>query len=267
MHAFAHLRLAVRMLALLAMVAFAGPAAADTFVIVHGAFQDASAWSQVSGRLRRAGHRTILIELPGRDALGADVRALSLNSYRDAVLAAMTDVREPVVLVGHSFGGMTISAVAEAAPDRIARLVYVAAYLPISGESMQDLAGRDRGNRFTEQNFVTAPDFSWAEVLRRDRALIFAQDGTCGVRRAVEAGLRREPLAPMASKITVTPERFGRVPKAYLRTLRDNAVSPMLQDMMIARTPVAEVIPLNTGHAPMLTAPAALARALIEAAR
>lgn len=259
---------AIRVAAIAAAVGIINTAAwADTFVLVHGAFQSASAWTQVAGELRKAGHDVIAVDLPGRDAVGDNLKELSLESYRDAVLAAVRQRTEPVVLVGHSAGGLTISAVAEAEPARVKRLVYVAAYLPVSGDSLQSLSGQDKDSKFTKENFVLAPDYSYADVLKRDRALIFAQDGSAEVRQAVENGLLKEPLAPMAAKIAVSSERFGKVSKVYVKTLKDNAVSPSLQDMMIARAPGTKVIPIDAGHVPHMTKPEELAKALLAAAQ
>ncbi len=109
----------------------AGPATAGTTIIVHGAFQDAKAWTAVADELRKSGEEVIGVDLPGRNGEGLDPHTLTLDSYRDAVLSAIGD-RTGVVLVGHSFGGFTISAVAEAAPEKVTRLIYVAAYVPVS---------------------------------------------------------------------------------------------------------------------------------------
>lgn len=61
---------------------------------------------------------------------------MSLDLYRDTVLKALAGTTRPAVLAGRSFGGITISAVAEAAPEKVETLVYVAAYLPRDGESL-----------------------------------------------------------------------------------------------------------------------------------
>ena len=123
------------------------------------------------------------------------------------------------MLVGHSFGGMTISAAAGRALD-VTQLVYVAAYVPESGESMETLALSDGDNSFTEESFVIAPDYSYAEILERDRAAIFGNEGTEDQRAAIVAGLIREPLAPIATPVTLTEDAFGSVPQAYIRTLQ-----------------------------------------------
>lgn len=257
------------MLKMLLATAFLGTpwaALADTFVIVHGAFQTAAAWEEVADALRTGGDEVVLVDLPGRDGVveaGADPHALTLGAYRDATLAAMGD-RDDVVLVGHSFGGFTVSAVAEAAPDRIAKLIYVAAYVPASGDSLQALAATDEGTQFTGENFVLAADHSTAEVLERDRALIFANDAEGEAAQAIAGGLVREPLAPLGEAIALTDANFGRVAKGYVLTLRDNAVGPALQARMVERAGISEVRELDTGHAPMATAPEALAALLAE---
>ena len=244
----------------------ASPALADTFAVVHGGFQTAVAWEPVADALRAEGNEVILVNLPGRNGEGGDPHALTLGAYRDATLAAM-DEADDVVLVGHSFGGFTISAVAEAAPDRVRKLIFVAAYVPESGESMQALAETDEGTKFTGENFVVAPDYSTAEVLARDRTLLFANDVEGHRAQAISGALVKEPLPPLAEPITLTEASFGRVPKAYVLTLRDNAVSPALQARMVEQAAAAEVTMIDTGHAPKATAPDDLARLLREMAR
>jgi pimeloyl-ACP methyl ester carboxylesterase len=254
-----------RLVLLLAVTLAPVAARADTFVVVHGAFQNARAWDDVVRRLKRAGHKAIAVDLPGRG--GVDAKAQTLTGYRDVVMNVVNAQPEPVILVGHSFGGMTISEVAEAAPARIKRLVYVAAYLPRNGESLQSLSGEDHDNKFTKANFVVAPDYSTASVLPRDAAMIFANDAKGAKQTAIASALMPEPLAPMAGPSTVTPEKFGTVAKAYVFTLRDNAVSLPLQHRMVARTPVAHSYEIDTGHSLFMTQPARLTAILIRAAR
>jgi pimeloyl-ACP methyl ester carboxylesterase len=226
---------------------------------------NARAWDDVVRRLERAGHKAIAVDLPGRG--GGDAKAQTLTGYRDAVLRIVNAQSEPVVLVGHSFGGLTISEVAEAAPEKIRKLIYVAAYLPRKGDSLQSLSGEDKDNKLTKENFVVAPDYSTANVLPRDGALIFANDANGAGRAAIANALMLEPLAPMAGQSTVTPEKFGTVSKDYIFTLRDNAVSLPQQRRMVERTPVAHSYEINTGHSPFATQPARLTALLIRASK
>lgn len=244
----------------------AGPATAENIVIVHGAFQSAADWVEVAAGLEEQGHNVTLVDLPGRNAEGEAAQAVTLADHVETTAAAIAAAGAPVVLVGHSFGGITISAVAEAAPDDVARLIYVAAYVPVDGESMEVIALTDTDNSFSEESFVIAPDYSFAEILEQDRAAIFGNVGTDIQRAAILAGLIREPLAPIATLVSLTQQAFGSVPKAFIRTLDDQAVSTPLQTRMIARAEITSVIDIGSGHVPQITQVDALVAAIDELA-
>jgi pimeloyl-ACP methyl ester carboxylesterase len=254
-----------RTLTALATILFTSAAQADTFVLVHGAFQTADRWAPVAAKLQEKGHTALTVNLPGRSGDGRALGEVTMDDYIAAVSSAINGVDGKVVLVGHSFGGMTISGVAEAMPERIATLVYVAAYLPKSGDSMQSLAATDHHNGFKQDSFVVAADYSHASLLPRDRIAIFAADAPADMAQAIADAMVDEPLQPIATPVTLTPERFGTVRAAYVATLADMAVSTPLQLTMIGRGNVDEVIPLPTGHSPHSVAPDDLVTALIAA--
>jgi pimeloyl-ACP methyl ester carboxylesterase len=249
----------------LAAILFTCTAQADTFILVHGAFQTAESWAPIAAKLQDNGHTALTVNLPGRSGDGRALGEVTMDDHIAAVTTAINSVDGKVVLVGHSFGGMTISAVAEAMPERIATLVYVAAYLPKSGDSMQSLAATDHHNRFKQDSFVVAADYSHASLPPRDRIEIFAADAPADVAQAIAGAMVDEPLKPIATPVSLTPERFGSVRAAYVATLADNAVSTALQLTMIGRGQVDEVIPLSTGHSPHDVAPDDLVSALIAA--
>jgi pimeloyl-ACP methyl ester carboxylesterase len=114
-----------------------------TFVLVHGAFQDASGWDAVVPALEAAGHTAVTVALAGRGDDTTPLGELTLANYRDAVVEVIEQQETPVILVGHSFGGIVISSVAEAVPDQIETAVYLAAYLPQNGDSLASLAQND----------------------------------------------------------------------------------------------------------------------------
>ncbi|MEM1274465.1 MAG: alpha/beta fold hydrolase [Pseudomonadota bacterium] len=230
---------------------------ADTYVLVHGAFQDATIWFLVAERLEAAGHDVVTVDLPGRDATGAAAE-VSLDAYIGAVGAVVQAQETPVILVGHSFGGMTITGVADRHPDNIAKLIFVAAYVPVTGESMEDLALSDSDNAFTQETFVIADDYSHASILPEDQVRVFAQDANDAQAAALQASMVREPFAPIGTPLALTGAG-GDVPMAYIRTLADRTVSTPLQTRMIERAAIATVADIDTGHAPYLTQPAVLA--------
>ena len=242
-----------------------------TFVLVHGAFQDERAWSEVKPRLEAAGHKVVAVRMAGRAGDTTPLSQISLESYRAQVAAAVSAEPAPVVLVGHSFGGITIANVAEALPERIRALVFVGAYLPQAGaadQSMAKWAELDQWNGFTKQNFIVAKDYSSAGVLDSDVVMLFCGDCSAADQARTQRDFhQREPLKPAGTPVAVSAERYGRVPKVYVKTLRDRAISPQMQQLMLDRTPVQRVVQIDSGHSPFLSRPAALAQALLEAAR
>ncbi|HBY59224.1 MAG TPA: alpha/beta hydrolase, partial [Solibacterales bacterium] len=97
-----------------------------SFLLVHGAWHGAWAWDRVKPLLAAAGHNVVAPDLP-RSTLEANVAC---------ALAAVAHCPPPLIVVGHSLAGMTVTALAEQIPGRIARLVYLAAFLPKSGQSV-----------------------------------------------------------------------------------------------------------------------------------
>jgi pimeloyl-ACP methyl ester carboxylesterase len=239
-----------------------------SYVLVHGAFQDARAWDDVKPLLQARGAKVVAVNLPGRAGDSMPPEAATLDGYRDSVLKVINAQSGPVVLVGHSFGGITISNVAEAVPEKIKTLVYVAAYLPQVGaadQSMAKMAEGDQWNKFnkTRQNFLLAPDYKTASVLADDQLLIFCADCAPQAQKKTLALMQREPLPPVATPVALTAARYGAVDKVYVRTSRDNAVSFTLQQKMLERTPVRKTVTLDTGHSPFVESPQALADALL----
>lgn len=116
-----------------------------TFVIVHGAWGGGWDWRTVDSLLTREGHKVVRVTLTG---LGErrHLAAPSVGLYThidDVVNKILWDDMRDVVLLGHSYGGMVITGVADRVPDRIKRLVYLDAMVPDSGESVMMLQGAD----------------------------------------------------------------------------------------------------------------------------
>jgi pimeloyl-ACP methyl ester carboxylesterase len=264
---FVKTKLFSRFLLLTLFFAFANSALAkDTFVIVHGAFQDSSVWNDVKTQLQKSGDEVILVNLPGRKSANSAVDAASSASYSKTIIEAVGD-RQNIILVGHSFGGIQISNVAEMIPEKIKALIYVAAYLPASGDSLQTLSAQDKNNKFTQKNFLLAADYKTADVLQSDRELIFCNDCNTDAKQKLAASFTLEPLAPMTEGAKISAEKFGKVKKVYVYTTIDNAVSYPLQTQMTAKTKVDKTFSMKTGHCPFLSQPKQLAKILRKTAK
>jgi pimeloyl-ACP methyl ester carboxylesterase len=108
------------------------------FLLVHGATLGAWSWERVLPGLAGAGHTARAIDLPGAGADSTPVAEVKLARYADAICEALADA-PPTLLVGHSMGGMAITQAAAQCPDRVAGLIYVAAFLPQPGQSLLDI--------------------------------------------------------------------------------------------------------------------------------
>lgn len=230
-----------------------------TIVLVHGAFLDASSWGEVGNALVLRGRRVIAVDLRSGEPRAASERTLA--DYRQAVLASIASESSPVALVGHSFGGMTIAAVAEAAPDRVERLVFIGAYIPSNGDSLQRLAAADRDSR-TAEGFVVDPRLGIASIDRGARTALFCSDCPPSVGQAAAASMLAEPLPPLLEPVVLSAPYAG-VEKRQIRTTLDPVISPRQQRWMADRANVGRRVLLRAGHSPFLSRPEATA-ALID---
>lgn len=259
-----------KFLAVASAVAALIPAAAyaaekPEIVLVHGAFEDSSVWRGVEAGLRKDGYETLAITLPGRPGNPRPPEQINLADDSDAVLAALAHADHPVVLVGHSFGGIVISQAAELAPEKIKTLVYVAAYLPRDGESLLSLASSDKASS-VGPHLQIQKDKGLASIEYGARAELFANDGSAGLKAAIPALILEEPLTPLAQPVHLTAA-FAGVNKAYIFTEQDHVISPALQHAMVAATPVGKSLSLHTGHTPFLTNVSGLVQAIEASAQ
>lgn len=226
----------------------------NTFVLVHGAWQGPYVWSAVKTELESKGQKVIIVELPGHGADTTAPRTLSINAYRDKVVAAINNTSGKVILVGHSMGGVVISAVAEQIPDRIKKLVYVGAFLPANGRSLLDLALQDTQS-LLGASLIPSADQLTLDIVRPNIVSIFCQDASDEIKNLVVSNFRVEPAIPFTDKAVLTDSNFGKVEKCYINTLQDHAIGINLQNQMLAAAHISNTYSVNSGHCPFLSKP------------
>ena len=148
----------------------------------------------------------ITVDLPGRPSNPLAPDMVSLDLYHDSVAKALGGVLIPAVVVGHSFGGIVISAAAEQAPKKIKTLVYLAAYLPQNGDSLVSLAQRDADAK-VGPHLQIEQDKGVASIEYSAHADLFANGGPDGLRKAFPDLILDEPLAtlaPLATPVMLT---------------------------------------------------------------
>jgi pimeloyl-ACP methyl ester carboxylesterase len=233
----------------------------SVFLLVHGAWHGAWCWSDVVPYLEEMGHRVAAIDLPGHGDDRTPVAQVTLQAYADRVCGALDALAEPVILVGHSMGGLVITQAAEQRPERVKALVYLCAFLPRNGESLLQLAQEDAGG-LVLPNLVVEEDGASATV--RAEAIRDAFYADCSDEQVALARSRLVPqaMAPLATPVAITEERFGHVPRVYIETLRDRAIPVSLQRKMHTASPCRAVVTLDTSHSPFFSAPGDLASVL-----
>lgn len=237
-----------------------------TFVLVHGGWHGAWCWEKIAPLLEREGHIVIAPDLPGH---GRDTTPLSARPYERYVprICEIVDAQaEPVVLVGHSSGGMVISAVAAQRPARVAVLVYLAAFLLPPGVA-PPAAMRDDAQSLLAASLVVDRERGVSTVPPERARAVFYGDCTDADAAWAIARLQPEPLVPAAGTEQSSETAPPATPRVYIETLHDKALGPATQRKMVAALPCAQVYTLAADHSPFLSAPGELAGCLLDIAR
>jgi pimeloyl-ACP methyl ester carboxylesterase len=231
-----------------------------TFVIVHGAWSGGHAWRWVRPLLRSAGHEVFTPALTGLGERSHLASAqVDLETHVRDVVAVLEyeDLRE-VVLVGHSYGGMVISGVADRVPERLALLVYLDAEVPMDGQSELDLlpaqerAGYEEAARSKGQGWLIPPPLP--EPL--------PDDLDPRVRWAM-LRMVSQPLATFAQPLRLSNPAGSKVPRSYVLCAQGKEDQALPGYVQRARSdPGWRFVELAAGHSAHVTAPRELVNVL-----
>lgn len=224
-----------------------------TFVLVHGATFAASCWDRLVPHLEGD---VVAVDLPGRGNRPAELGTLTVADFVAAVVAEIEarDLRD-VVLVGHSLAGVTLPGVAARVPDRLARLVFVAATVPEHGCSV--LSTLDRATRGVAAENTLRADLSPGEAWAR---AAFCNDMDEEQAQWTLAHMGAEAPGVLSEPVDLRGLRAG-VPLTWVKLLRDAIVPPDRQERFAHRIG-AELVELDAGHMAMISRPAQLAQRL-----
>lgn len=224
-----------------------------TYVLVHGAWSDESSWGFIRNELARKAN-VVTVNLPAHGADNTYGAGIGLNDYVKAVTTVINQQPGKVILVGHSMAGQVISQVAENIPQKIAKLVYVAAYLPKNGESVIDLSKKDNTSKVGP-----ALEFNKEYTLATIKKEV-VHDAICAdcpdyFKDILVKYHRAEPAKALNDK-AVLGAKFSSVPKFYIATTKDEVVPFVLQQKMIAANgSIRKVFELPTSHLPFVVMP------------
>lgn len=234
------------------------------FLFLHGSWHGAWCWYKVLPRIEAAGHRATAIDLPGRGRAPAAAVTVSLGRMVRAAEAALAHQGKTIV-VAHSRYGIVASTLAERVPNRVARTIYLASHMLPNGKRVLDCLPDQHSllNGQIEINRLAMWDRLRPEAYREALYADCSEDDLSLARCL----LTREPMRPALTRVRLTEARFGQVPRAYIRLAQDKAVSPQLQDRLLAQTPVDRVESIVASHSAYFSQPDRLVRAILSVAR
>ncbi|MGJ6967958.1 alpha/beta hydrolase [Streptosporangium sp. G11] len=214
-----------------------------TVMLVHGAWHRPACWARLEPELHALGHDT---RSPALRSAGEHPTA---GMHEDAAVLAeeLASIEGPVVLLGHSYGGIPVTEAAAGAGN-VVRLIYLAAYMPDKGQSMYTLHGapdpEDMGGLFP---------------LGDDPRTSLYGDLTDADAEQAMSGLVQQTVRSFAEKVDAAAWRD--IPSTYIVTEQDKSLPPALQEQMAAQA--TEIRRITSSHSPFLSQPRRLA-ALID---
>jgi len=285
----------------------AEPLPKTTFVLVHGSWHGAWCFEPVSALLTQSGYPVIAKDLPGHGltagfpaaystfprtaAFSTEPSPLAGVTLADYVAqitatvdAAVSAGSGPVILLGHSMGGLPIQVAAERlGPTKIKRLVYLAAFMVGNNKSAGDVLGWPTQSDSPVPGLLRSdpaatgalridPDSPDAAYAASAKAAFYGDVSAATVRAAMNLLTPDDPAQPFGQTIVVTAASWGAIPRTFIKCQRDFAVRPGTVDRMVAEADAftpgnrTDVISLDTSHSPFFSQPQALATVLLRLA-
>ena len=236
-----------------------------TFILIHGSWHSAWNWHKVIPLLEEQGHKVFAIDLPG---MGRDKTPIKQVTFSNTVLKLchlIDSIEGQVILIGHSKNGIMISQVAEYRPEKIEKLIYLAAYLIPNGKTQSDYSSQDiygvlkpHVTMHLETKSHTLQPKIYKEGLYHD-----CEDEITEMAKLV---LSHEPIESGITPLSLTNEKFGSVRRFYIECTEDRAVTPFIQHKMYSETVCEKVFKIQTSHSPFFSKPKELTTIFLEIA-
>ena len=234
----------------------------ETYVLVHSAWLGGWQWENVAKTLKENGHTVLTPDLPGHGNDKTPPADITMEDYVNTITNILDNQDQPVILVGHSFNGITVSRAAELRPDKVKSLVYLTAFLLPNGGSFFGAVQGVEGSKAVE-NFYLSEDKTYALIKQEEIQNAFAHDIPKEAFDGAKPYIVPEPAAPLRYELQITEKNFGKISKYYIECTEDRAIPIEIQRAMY-QGKVLKVYTINSSHTPNFSQPHKVAEALLD---
>ncbi len=236
-----------------------------TFILIHGSWHASWNWHKVIPIIESKGQKAIPIDLPGMGKDKTPIQEVKFKNTIAKICELIDSIEGKVILVGHSKNGIMISQAAEYRPDKIEKLIYLAAYLIPNGKTQREYSAQDTKGWL--KPYVDIDTNLNASTLRAE---IYKQglyhDCEDYITELAKVLLSQEPVESGGAILELSDENFGKVPKFYIECTEDRAVTPFIQQKMYEETTCDKVYQMPTSHSPFFSKPKELVDIFMEIA-
>lgn len=201
-------------------------------------------------------------DLPGHGLDRGWLADQTMENYVERIIESVDAAPDQVTLVGHSMGGAIASAVADARPHNVARLIYLTAYIPTNGESVSDVVKIDPASH-VKVDRVDVEGMNVVSLKSGTLADAFYNDATPKMLGFAEDRVQLQSPVPFRYKFEFNSPMLNDIPKMAIICTRDRAISPDHQRMMATRMNCDPVVEIDAGHSPFVTQPEKLAEIIL----
>lgn len=232
------------------------------YILIHGSWHGAWCWYKIAARLVSEGHEVKVPELPGRISNPARPIFVGLGHMVKSVAQYLPTDRKTTIVV-HSRYGIIASQLAEAYPERIKRIIYVASFMIPSGKCVAEYFKHDKDAMIGPYIEVSKTGM-WDRLNPKIFRECLYHDCSDEDNMLGKLLLGKEPLRPAITKLKLTSDKYGQIPRAYIRLTQDRAVSLSLQDRLINETQVSRVESVEASHSAYFSKPDELTQTILK---
>jgi len=230
------------------------------YLLVHGSWHGPNCWDQLSPYLEKQGHNVDTFEFPGYGTDGPS--EVTYRDYYDHLEQAISQYKEPIVLVAHSMAGIVAGPLSDRLAEKMCHCFFVSAFIPQHGESLLDVARRYEGSQI-----ATVMQFDHSNKrhsLDTERAKeILYHDCTKKIKDLAAQKLRPQPFVPHQTPVEWKDDQPAKDKRTYIVCDQDRVLPPVAQ-LEMATQHGCRVIHMDSGHCPLLSQPKQLAKILMD---